>query len=900
MMHAKNLVGVMSGPAAGPAALQLRLAKNPAGRLAQPPHPPVAPRGTVSAVRRGLWSLKLLSFFLALLANLSLLHAEVTKEEKRFFDFGQKAMEDRLFELAETQFQQLLSQYPRSEYAEEAAYHLAKARLNQGRWSEALELLEKRLPTTSAGWQDRYFVVMGECQLKGELPAAAFKTFESLISRFPKSKLVWDARYGMARALMQEQKFDGAQELLKKIQKDGPGELATRASLSLGISLFKQKKYDAALELLRRLAEEEKNRPVGFLSISVLGEIDLERKQTDAGRARFEMLSKSNRAEAQSVVPSAFFRLGQLDAAANSLTAAAGNFEQAFRRSDDTSLRLQCVDELTNIYLKLKKVDALADKFRSWADENARSRLGEALLLQVCTLWQRAGESDQAIRSFQIFLEKYPDGQFNDRAHFQLGWVFLDDKKYESATAEFQKAADRARQPQMQADAFLKLGDLHMDRQQFDSAATFYLKSSQVKGADAAKVEQALYQAANASLRAGNLEQVFKLQVTHGSQFAGGKLAPEFLLLAADANRRSGDAAQVAESYKTLLDKYPGSTLVPKASLAYAEALYVLGKSREEISSSSNEALEVIRNFLENFQNHELAPRVLFARGRHLERLEQLEKAVVVFKALVKEYPKSTTAVEAEFWLGSYYYRVKNYAQAQEAFELLRRSHPTHPLVPDATYFAALSAYKLGQNKDDASHLIESLVKEHPNSPWVFEGRFLYGDILSDRGDYRGALLAFEDLTKTYDAGKSPQMAERILEAHGRRGECLRQLKRMDEALAAFTLIVDSPKADTALRNQAFVEAGKTYENMDDFKHALENYIAPLYEKNTQGPGPESPEFFWICKGGLEASRLLEGQKNWKGAVRVLKRMIELNLPCSQKAEERLKQLQKDHADANL
>ena len=85
----------------------------------------------------------------------------------------------------------------------------------------------------------------------------------------------------------------------------------------------------------------------------------------------------------------------------------------------------------------------------------------------------------------------------------------------------------------------------------------------------------------------------------------------------------------------------------------------------------------------------------------------------------------------------------------------------------------------------------------------------------------------------------------------------MRQLKKYDDALAAFKLILDSPKADASLRNQAYVENGKIYEGMTDSKHALENYLAPLYERSTENALPEGREFFWVCKGGFEAVKLL-------------------------------------------
>ncbi len=818
--------------------------------------------------------------------------AEPSKVEKQLFNVGKNAMEDTLYGLAEAQFQTLLEKFPGSDYREEAVCLLAQAMLNRWRWQEARDLLESRLSATSPAWQDSYYFWIGEALLKGEMYDEACKTYEQLVARHPRSRHLADARYGMARALLQQQKFEAAQEILKGLLKEG-GRKSPKANLAMAYSFHLQTNDGQAVEILTRLAKEERNSSIGFQALYALGEIDMERKKMDSARERFEALTKSDRSEARSVAPAAFSRLGQIEVGAGAWAAAPRQFEQAFGKSDDPSFRLKCVDEMIAVYLKLDKPNVLADKLRDWAGEHAKTRLGEALLLDVAVLWQRAGKRDQAMQAFQSFFEKYPDGALNDRAHFQFGWVFLEDKKYETAISEFQKAAERSKSPQLQAEAWLKIGDLQFERQQYDEAASAYARCAQVKNADPAKTEQALYLAANSSFKFGNHEDALKFQQRHAAQFPSGKLAPDFLLLLAETHRKKGAMDKVAESYKNLLDKYPDSSHAPKAWFGYAEALYTMGKFKESMSA--------VESFVEKFPKNELTSRAMQLHARALERLDQTDKAVAEFESLVKLYPNTTAANESQFWLGSYFHRQKNYAKSQEQFELLLKNSPGSPLAPEAAYYAAFSADRLDQKKEDAARLIKQLVQNYPASPWVFDARLLHADILNKYGDFQGALLTCDDLIKGHDPAKNPSLAEQILEVHGRRGQCLRQLKRYEEAGAAFKIILDSPKPDATTRNHAWVELGKTYENMKDTEKALENYLAPLYNKGPQSPRPDEREFFWIGKGGFEAERLLEEQKDWKGAARVLKRMIESNLPLSwrKKAEERLKALQAEHSDAN-
>jgi TolA-binding protein len=223
-----------------------------------------------------LWNSRFLSgcgFFLLVLGFAFSGIAETTKEEQKLFEFGQKAMRDGLYELAESKFQALLTQFPQTEFLDEATFLGAQARLNQGRWQEALEFLQPRLNEVSEVWQDDYLFLIGEARLKGDQPLLAFQTFESLIEKFPKSRFILEARYGLARALLQQQKLAPAQEMLKELQKDAPRELAARASLSLGMSLILQGKYDQASVLLSKLARDERKNAVGFQAVYALGEM---------------------------------------------------------------------------------------------------------------------------------------------------------------------------------------------------------------------------------------------------------------------------------------------------------------------------------------------------------------------------------------------------------------------------------------------------------------------------------------------------------------------------------------------------------------------------------------------------------------------------------------------------
>jgi len=820
-------------------------------------------------------------------------HGEPTREESRFIEVGRKKMEDRLYEQAESDLRALLAQFPQSEFREEAMWLLARCLFKQGRLVESIELLETQRAVTGDAWQDDYLALLGEAQLKSGRGDAALKTYETLLTRFPLSNLAPHARYGMARAWLQQGNFESAEAILRVLQDDPNPGLASQARLALGASLILQKKFDPAFELLTLIAREEKDGSTRLEALFALGEMEMERERYATARPHFESVAKNDRPEAQHLLPMALFHLGRIEEVAQNWTAAAKHYENAFRKGDDPSHQLKCVDRLTGIHLKLGKPEVLAEMLKQWADDHEQTRLGEALLLEIGIVWRRAGQGDQAIVAFQQFFKKYPAGHLTDRAHFNFGWVFLDDKKYESAASEFVQAAEAAvqsRNPDLQADAWLKVGDLQLDQQKSAEAAEAYARAAQVKGADPAKTEQGLYQAALANSRAGKATDVLALQAIHTTQYPGGKYATEFLLLVADAHRRLGDMTRVAETYKIILDRNPESPHAAETWLGHAQALFSVDKFKD--------AYERFSLFQERYPKHELTPRALLGRAQCLDRMDQTDKALRELESLVQNHPKTSAAAEAQFWLGAHFDQNKRYDLAQEKFEILCRNFPDHPLAPEATYFAARAAFRLGQKDEDIGRLLRALNDRYPNSPWIFDGRLLDADLQTRKGRFQEALLIFDDLARAYEKASTLELATRMLDVHGRRGECLRQLKRYNDAIAAFKIIVESPKADAALRNQACVELGKTYENAQNLIEAVGWYLKPLYEPAPAGAARQERDSYWVCKGALAAVGIYETQKNREAAAGILKRIISSNLACRKDAEDWLKKLQPEHAAA--
>lgn len=89
--------------------------------------------------------------------------------------------------------------------------------------------------------------------------------------------------------------------------------------------------------------------------------------------------------------------------------------------------------------------------------------------------------------------------------------------------------------------------------------------------------------------------------------------------------------------------------------------------------------------------------------------------AVTGFEALIRTFPTSEAAAEAQFTLGLTYFQQKRYADAVNAYNATIQKYPRSPFVPEAYYQRGKAQESLGQ-LDAARASYELLMKSYPDA----------------------------------------------------------------------------------------------------------------------------------------------------------------------------------------
>lgn len=94
----------------------------------------------------------------------------------------------------------------------------------------------------------------------------------------------------------------------------------------------------------------------------------------------------------------------------------------------------------------------------------------------------------------------------------------------------------------------------------------------------------------------------------------------------------------------------------------------------------------------------------------------ELDKARQGFQALIKEYPKSQHADNAQFWIGESYYREKWYERAILEYQTVIEKYPKGNKVPAAMLKQGMALLQIGE-KSSARLILQELVKKYPKAP---------------------------------------------------------------------------------------------------------------------------------------------------------------------------------------
>ncbi len=96
-------------------------------------------------------------------------------------------------------------------------------------------------------------------------------------------------------------------------------------------------------------------------------------------------------------------------------------------------------------------------------------------------------------------------------------------------------------------------------------------------------------------------------------------------------------------------------------------------------------------------------------------RIGNYQGAIVAFQNFIKQYPRSSLAPRAQYWIGDSYFNLRDYKLAIASQQALIAGYPDSPTVPDAMLNIASSQIEMGES-NAGRKILEDLVAKFPIS----------------------------------------------------------------------------------------------------------------------------------------------------------------------------------------
>ncbi len=621
---------------------------------------------------------------------------------------------------------------------------------------------------------------------------------DAFLAAYPAHELVPDVRYVAAESRLQLGKYDEAERLYAELLQKYPQHPDAESwRVRQGTALHLQKKYPEVVALLQPLA----------------GQI----KAADA------------RAEALFLIGSSLAEQKQFAAAVPSLEAALVAAPR-WRQADETLL------VLGQAYYRQKNPAKANETLRKLVAEFPQSKILDRAHFRLGEYATAANELKTAETEYRLLVEKWPSSSLLPYALRGLGWALFDQKEFATAEEAFNTLVEKY------PDQRLKLRSLY---------ARGLARHHLGKFGEAAADLQAF-------LTAGGIEQVEKSDARYvlGLSLVGQK-----------------KPAEAVTTFRALLSEDPKYAVADKVYYELAWALKSAGQEKESV--------EAFAELIKHCPESPYVAEAQFCVGEAAYKDGKYQAAARAYAAALEKAGKSDLGEKSAHKLGWAYYRLDSAPEAQQAFSYQRATWPKGPLAADAAfmeaeclfkqkkYSEALAAY--GRVKDTSSKdfqalallhgaqaldtlalamlrpdqeehrketwqkglaLLDRLVKESPDTPFLPEALYERGWALQNLGRFDEAMGEYHQVLDMHDKNKAKGNSETAARAQFMIGQIQFQQKKHAEAVSSFYLVLYGYPYPQWQADAAF-EAAKCFEALHKKSQAIKQY-QELIEKFPQ------------------------------------------------------------------
>ncbi len=867
-------------------------------------------------VRPSKWALAVL----ALIFSAHLLIAASPTEEDRAFAVAQDELQS-FPDVAERNFANFIQKYPYSVRLPEAILDQARARISSGQPGNAIELLRTN-QYRAAKLEPDYLYWLGTAQFQVGASAAAAVTFDEVVQKYKESPKALDSSIREAEALARMEQWPHVVQLLEDtngpflsaIRSGAKSETIAAGQLLLGDAYLAQGNFEGANMALTALNQLILTTDLVWQKNYLTARLQrAQNRLEDALLSSADLLNSgnpTNRAEGVSFQAGVFEQLGNPEAAVNTYT-------NNLVPDAPPEQQRRAVLKIAELDLSQNKLPDAALRLVNFLDRNtnlpstdlAMLTLGEIRLKQALSGSDTnltGGETnllEKALIHFDTLPIRFPNSPLVGKALLDKGWTLWSQNRIGESEQAFQAATGRLPFSGEQAEARFKWADAQYRQGDFAGSITnyYYIAENYASVPEVKEnnlIERALYQSLRAALNETNLASANTALKNILTWYPNGFAGPSALLLTGQGLAAQKNPSGARELFADFQQRYPTNLLTPDVRLAIARTYEEEGSWEAAITNFSD--------WIAVFATHSMVPQAKFSLAWDNYMAGHETNAFMLFTNFIAQYPANELSMRAQFWLGDYYFRQKNFLTAEKNYQLVYQNTNSPPsdvtnLMAQARMMAGRSAMERFAYKEAMTYFNSLLSQDYPRELQV-EATMAYAD----------AAINQDSTNKTANLNNAISSLQTIVDvesntpaaalAMGRIADCYFEWGSVDPekysyAATNYQRVAEAPYASDAAKDQARFGRGAVLEKQaarktgDEqtalLKQALAQYVDAFYQglHETEKPSP-----LWTKKAGLKAGELAESLQEWQSAYCVYKQLKDL-LPvmaatCDKKMEK--------------
>ena len=409
-----------------------------------------------------------------------------------------------------------------------------------------------------------------------------------------------------------------------------------------------------------------------------------------------------------------------------------------------------------------------------------------------------------ARKSFQAFLDNYPDSKLKAEAQFLQAQAMFREGAFADAAAAYRRVAEGGSEF-AEAAAFERGLALHKAEKLKDAAAAFANMQERFPGS--ARAPKARLYSGTLLFEAGDYDGAMaRLAPLADSK---GELADEAAYWIGMSLLKSGRPSDAGRRFEEASQAFPKSALLGDMQLGLADANLAMNKHEA--------AAEAFRRYARANGRSEQAPRALYSAAVALHRVEKFEQSDEVCGEFIKAYSRSELLPQVVFLSAENRFLQGGYARAEGQYAEFLGRKDAHPDLAARAHFRRAWIHRYAGRHAEALDELARMDGAAAGKTVAAEANYLKGVCSFELKKFPEAVELFTACLQSGEAGRfgdDALLKMAIAQA---------KLNNPKDAIAAFERLPrEYPKSE--LLAQAQYQLAECCYDLKQYEKAIENY----------------------------------------------------------------------------